>query len=54
MEWVQRGVNKADAIKLIKELNAKERIQEVARMLGGQSITKQALAHAKEMLTSDN
>jgi DNA repair protein RecN (Recombination protein N) len=34
----------------ISELNSKERIQEVARMLGGQSITKQALAHAKEML----
>lgn len=34
----------------ITELNAKARIQEIARMLGGQSITKQALAHAKEML----
>jgi DNA repair protein RecN (Recombination protein N) len=34
----------------ISSLKAKERVQELARMLGGSSITKQALAHAKEML----
>lgn len=35
----------------ITELASKDRVQELARMLGGQTITKQALAHAKEMLT---
>jgi DNA repair protein RecN (Recombination protein N) len=31
-------------------LNSKERIEEVARMLGGVNITENTLAHAKEML----
>lgn len=35
----------------IKALNMKERILEIARMLGGQKITKQTLAHAEEMLS---
>lgn len=34
----------------IKWLSADEKIQEVARMLGGLTITQQTLAHAKEML----
>ncbi len=38
----------------ITELNQKERVQELARMLGGRTITAQALAHAEDMLTSDN
>ncbi len=33
------------------ELSGEEKIEEVARMLGGQSITEQSLAHAEEMLT---
>jgi len=34
----------------IKWLNEKERVHEVARMLGGQDLTKTTLAHAKEMI----
>ena len=34
----------------IAVLNARDRIDEVARMLGGMKITPQTLAHAKEML----
>ena len=34
----------------IKPLNDQQRIQEIARMLGGIDITTQTLAHAKEML----
>lgn len=34
----------------IKELNNQERLNEIAEMLGGKSITKSALAHAKELL----
>ncbi len=34
----------------IKLLNDDEKIQEIARMIGGMKITKQTLAHAKEML----
>ena len=34
----------------INELDSKQRIEEVSRMLGGINITKQTIAHAKEML----
>lgn len=34
----------------LTELDAKARIQEIARMMGGKTITKQTLAHAEEML----
>ncbi len=36
----------------VKELNQGERIEEVARMLGGINITENTLVHAKEMLES--
>jgi DNA repair protein RecN (Recombination protein N) len=36
----------------ISELNHEERIEEIARMLGGVKITEQTLAHAKEMFKS--
>ncbi len=36
----------------LAELAGKERVQEVARMLGGAQITDKALAHAREMLSS--
>ncbi len=35
---------------LIKRLNDKERIQEIARMLGGEKITQATMDHAREML----
>ena len=34
------------------QLDSKEKVQEIARMLGGVKITKQSLAHAREMLAS--
>ena len=36
----------------VSELNQEEKIEEIARMLGGVKITEQTLAHAKEMLKS--
>jgi len=36
----------------LTELTGQERVQEVARMLGGAQITAKALAHAREMLSS--
>ena len=36
----------------VKQLNAKERIEEIARMLGGVEITKRTRDHAAEMLKS--
>lgn len=37
----------------IRTLNTEERTEEIARMLGGVTITQQTLAHAKEMLKLD-
>ena len=34
----------------IRELGREERVQEIARLLGGKVITPQAVAHAREML----
>ena len=36
----------------MEQLEEKDKIQEIARMLGGVKITKQTLAHAREMLES--
>ena len=38
----------------ITALTTKQRIEEIARMLGGITITQQTLAHAEEMLQSDS
>jgi DNA repair protein RecN (Recombination protein N) len=38
----------------IKRLDAAERIDEIARMLGGIDVTNEALAHAREMLARSN
>ena len=36
----------------LKQLDEDDKVQEIARMLGGLKITKQTLAHAREMLES--
>jgi len=47
---VEKQVSQQATITHIQALSAKERIVEIARMLGGVQITEQTLAHAKEML----
>jgi DNA repair protein RecN (Recombination protein N) len=37
---------------MISKLNSEERLMEIARLLGGRIISKKAVAHAKEMLTT--
>lgn len=39
-----------ETISAITSLNTTQRVDEIARMLGGVSITKQSRAHAQEML----
>ncbi|MDV7188488.1 DNA repair protein RecN [Lutibacter sp. TH_r2] len=41
---------KGDIITQLKELSSKERINEIAEMLGGKNITETALQHAKQLL----
>ena len=38
----------------VRLLEMEERVEEIARMLGGVNITENTLAHAKEMLTTGN
>ena len=38
----------------VRALSKQDRIQEVARMLGGVELTKQSVAHAKEMIKASN
>ena len=47
---VQKQAHKGQTRTDIAVLNAKDRIDELARMLGGMKVTPQTLAHAKEML----
>ncbi len=47
---ISKHVSKGRTITTIKALNEKERVQEIARMLGGEKITKATLNHAQEML----
>jgi DNA repair ATPase RecN len=37
---------------VIAELDSEERVKEIARLLGGKSITSKAIAHAREILGS--
>ena len=47
---VQKQVNNNVTVTSITPLDELQRIDEVARMLGGMEITEQTLSHAKEML----
>lgn len=47
----KRSDEKVTAVR-IRALNAEQKVEEVARMLGGISITEQSRSHAQEMLTS--
>jgi DNA repair protein RecN (Recombination protein N) len=47
---VQKQTVDGNTVTQIQILTADEKVQEIARMLGGLKITKQTLAHAKEMI----
>lgn len=47
---VAKNVTKNSTSTQLVPLNAAQRVEEIARMLGGVDITEQTLAHAKEML----
>jgi len=47
---VQKQAIDGNTVTQIQILNLDQKIQEIARMLGGLKITKQTLAHAKEMI----
>ena len=47
---VSKALVNGQTLSSISTLNADERVQELARMLGGVEITQTTLQHAKEML----
>jgi DNA repair protein RecN (Recombination protein N) len=47
---ISKQVSNGRTKTLIKRLNGEERVQEIARMLGGEKMTRATLAHAREML----
>ncbi|MBW2742178.1 MAG: hypothetical protein JRE64_25830 [Deltaproteobacteria bacterium] len=49
---ITKNVSQGRTITSINPLNEKDRIKEIARMLGGMEITKTTLDHAREMLKS--
>ncbi len=49
---VEKSVDKQAAQTALVELNKQEKIEEIARMLGGIEITSQSLAHAKQILSA--
>lgn len=49
---VNKEVTGQTTVTQIKALTQKERVTEVARMLGGLNITKKTLAHAKELISA--
>jgi DNA repair protein RecN (Recombination protein N) len=51
---VEKIMDQSNTVVAVRSLDAKQKIQEVARMLGGVKITAQTLAHAKEMLKGSN
>ncbi len=51
--FVAKNQKAAVTSSTVRHLNAEERVDEVARMLGGVTITENTLAHAREMLAAN-
>jgi DNA repair protein RecN (Recombination protein N) len=47
---IQKSNSKNQAIMTVQELNKKERIAEIARLISGEKISKTSLAHAEQLL----
>lgn len=47
---VSKSSSKASTTSHVKQLNSEQRVQEIARMLGGEKITEQTLRHAQELI----
>lgn len=50
--WVSKQQDKKKTETSVSELNKEQRVDEIARMIGGVNISKESLAYAKEMLAS--
>lgn len=48
--FIQKSPSKGSVQMEVQELESKDRVQEIARLISGEKITKTSLAHAKELL----
>ena len=48
--YVSKSSDKNSTATQLNKLNKKERVEEIARMLGGEELSDQSLAHAEKML----
>jgi len=48
--FVRKEQREGRTLTMIKNLSPKERVREIARMMGGERITQITLDHAKEMI----
>jgi len=51
---IEKQVSKKQTSTMLKLLNEKMREEEIARMLGGEKITAQSLAHASQLLVESS
>lgn len=49
--YISKSPNKDSVAMTVDELKSKERIEEIARLISGEKVTKTSLAHAKELLS---
>ncbi|MBO9668382.1 MAG: DNA repair protein RecN, partial [Bdellovibrio sp.] len=49
--FIQKSPNKDSVAMLVSELKQKDRVQEIARLISGEKISKTSLAHAEQLLT---
>jgi DNA repair protein RecN (Recombination protein N) len=50
---VQKRIERGRTVTAVRELSAAERVEEIARMLGGEVVTQRAREHALEMLNQN-
>jgi len=48
--YIEKTPHKSSVQMAVRELRAKDRVQEIARLISGEKITKTSLAHAKQLL----
>jgi DNA repair protein RecN (Recombination protein N) len=51
---VRKGLERGRTVTEVSRLDARERIEELARMLGGERITDAARKHAHEMMQNSS
>ncbi|HWU43144.1 MAG TPA: hypothetical protein VN132_06890, partial [Bdellovibrio sp.] len=48
--FIQKSPQKDSVAMLVSELKQKDRVQEIARLISGEKISKTSLAHAEQLL----